>query len=121
MISRKRKRTRRTDETFREEPDIDAKEDEEVEDVLAVLLQERVDPVPLSCEPVFLVLQAVFQGKVLHPRNVGGRVQEIVLGTLAVEADRQKVAVEFPHHFLEVFVRQILGGKRKHGMRRVGS
>lgn len=106
-------RTRLTNEALREKPDVDAKKDEDVEDVLAVLFQECGDPVPFSDEPVFLVFQAIFQGKVLHPRYVGGRVQEIVLGTLAVEANCQKVAVEFSHHLFEVFVGQVLGKTRK--------
>ena len=42
------------------------------------------------------------------PGNVGGRVQEVMLRPLAVQADREKVAVELFHHGLEIIVGQEL-------------
>ena len=96
------------DEALDEEGDGDDVEDEEEENGLPILLQEVGEGVPLLDQRRALLLVDRLHAEALHARDVGGAVEEVPLGALAVEPDGEEVALELLHHRLEVVVAQRL-------------
>ena len=92
------------DEALDEQRDRRHVEDKQVEDVLAVALEEGDDAVPTAEPRVAVALLHGVDVEARHARHVGRRVQKVLLGALAVETDGDKVAAVLLHHQLEVVV-----------------
>ena len=76
--------------------------------MLSILLQECFHDRPLESEPVAAVVLKRIPDKVLDARDIRRHIQEIVLGSFAVEAHCQNFALEFFHHGFEIVVRKDL-------------
>lgn len=94
------------DEAVNEERNRHHVEDEQVENVLTVLLEEGGQFVPFAQQSVSVALLDRIDVEAGHTGHVSRRVQEVLLGTFAVEPDGYEVAAILAHHQLEVVVGQ---------------
>lgn len=111
------------DEAFDEEHTGGDEKHKEIDDRLAILFQVGDQPVPFAQNKVWLRFRVRADLEAGHSRHIGGGVQEILLRSLAIQANGDQIASVLGHHVLKIFVVQLLlvleAGERKHALDQV--
>ena len=92
------------DKSLNEKSKCDDIEDKDVEDALSVVLKVGSEHVPLLEEPMTMPLCNSIYCKALHSGDICVRVQIVLSGSFAVQANGKKVSLELLHHCFEVII-----------------
>ena len=92
------------DKSLNEKSKCDDIEDKDVKDALSVVLKVGSEHVPLFEEPMTMSFCNSIYSKTLHSCNICVRVQIVLSGSFAVQANGKEVSLELLHHCFEVII-----------------